>query len=590
MSLRARALPLAFASGMLLAQVPLTDLRNTYTPGPNTAFELPVYQSRSEWEARRAHLKRQILSSAGLLPLPEHGPVPSRIVWRATLNGVAVETVLLETLPGYYVGANIYLPLNASGRAPAVLVPHGHWKRGRLENQASYSVPALCINLARQGYAAIAWDMAGYNDTRQTPHDFGGWREQLWSFNPMGLQLWNSIRVVGYAQSRPEVDPDRIAVTGASGGGTQTFLLSAVDDRLRAAAPVNMISAHMQGGDPCEEAPGLRLGTCNVEFAAMMAPRPLLIVSASGDWTKDTPRVEFPAVQGIYALYGPAGRIWNRHFDAPHNYNRASREAVYPFLARHLLRRSPADLSDSEIDPPADDDLLALRHISLPEGALDYSGVFELWRRLAREQTSRLPACQSHAALRAALGVEWPRRIVSVMERERLIVSRANRSDRVPGIWIPGREPASLVIDPDGADAARQKPAVDELIRKGQFVYLIDAFQTGSAVSNRDRRGDWFLSYNRTDDAHRVQDVLTALAFLTRQTGGRPRLAGYGKAALWCLFAAAAAPVPVDLDAVLNGFKGTDEEFRDQFFVPGIQRAGGLAAALRLTSMADRSR
>jgi dienelactone hydrolase len=97
--------------------------------------------------------------------------------------------------------------------APAVLIPHGHWKHGRTEDLPSYSVPALGINLARQGYIAFAYDMVGFNDTRQTPHSFGGWSETLWAFNPMSLQLWNSIRAVDYLQSLPDVDGHRIAAT-----------------------------------------------------------------------------------------------------------------------------------------------------------------------------------------------------------------------------------------------------------------------------------------------------------------------------------------------------------------------------------------
>ena len=184
-----------------------------------------------------------------------------------------------------------------------------------IENIPSYSVPALGISLARQGYVAVSWDMLGYNDARQIPHDFGGhWREQLWSFNPLGLQLWNSIRVLDYVVTRPDVDNERIACTGASGGATQTILLTAVDSRVSCAVPVNMVSASYQGADPCEEAPNLRLGSNNVEIASMTAPRPMLLVSCTGDWTRNTPTVEFPAIQSIYRLYNKPNAIAERAF------------------------------------------------------------------------------------------------------------------------------------------------------------------------------------------------------------------------------------------------------------------------------------
>ncbi|MEJ7605476.1 MAG: hypothetical protein WKF37_04245 [Bryobacteraceae bacterium] len=176
------------------------------------------------------------------------------------------------------------------------------------------------------------YDMIGYNDTMQIPHAFDGAREQLWSFGPLGFQTWNSIRALDFLQSLADVDPERLIVTGESGGGTQTFLLSAVDDRPKWSAPVNMISLIMQGGSPCENAPGLRVGTNNVEIAALTAPKPMLMVSATGDWTKNTPKEEFPAMKAIYELYDRSAYVETILIDAPHNYNRSSREAVYRFI------------------------------------------------------------------------------------------------------------------------------------------------------------------------------------------------------------------------------------------------------------------
>ena len=152
----------------------------------------------------------------------------------------------------------------------------------------------------------------------------------------MGLQLWDSIRAVDFVSSLPEVDASRIAATGASGGGTQTFLLMAIDERIQAAAPVNMISAIMQGNG-CEEAPNLRVGAFNVMFGAMMAPRPLLMVSATGDWTRNTPKEEFPAVQGIYRLLDAEQNVESVQIDQGHNYSKESREAVYGFLGNRML-------------------------------------------------------------------------------------------------------------------------------------------------------------------------------------------------------------------------------------------------------------
>ena len=130
--------------------------------------------------------------------------------------------------------------------------------------------------------------MVGYNDSQQVPHTFSGQREYLWGLSLSGLQLWDSIRALDFLESLPYVRRDAIGMTGESGGGTQTFLAYAVDRRIAVSVPVNMISLHMQGGCLCENPPGLRLETTNLEIAATIAPRPLLMISATGDWTNET--------------------------------------------------------------------------------------------------------------------------------------------------------------------------------------------------------------------------------------------------------------------------------------------------------------
>jgi dienelactone hydrolase len=577
------AIVLSWAAALSQVVVPVADSRQVDVPGVKTHFKMPEYASRKDWEARKARLREQILSAAGLLPMPERSPLRPKVVRRLTFPDYSIETVLIETLPGYYLGGNVYLPRGKKEGAPAVLIPHGHWKRGRIEDLPSYSVPALGINLARQGYVAISYDMVGYNDTTQTPHSFGGWEEELWSFNPMGLQLWNSMRVVDYLQSRPEVDGRRIAITGASGGGTQTFLLAAVDDRIGYAAPVNMVSAYMQGGDPCEEAPGLRLDTSNVEIAAMMAPRPMLLVSSTHDWTRHTPVEEFPEIRHIYELYGAAESVHNAHVDAEHNYNRQSREAVYRFLAKVMMPgHEPADLRDKDITAPPDEDMLAFPKNG-PREAGGYNDVFEAWKVAAMlGMDSGAQADARREALRLALSAEWPAQVESNTSGKRIVISRKGSGDRIPGYWVPGKGSPILVVHPGGSLAALRSGSVQNFLRSGRPVLVIDPFTSGRARAERESLDAYFLSYNRTDDAIRVQDILTALAFLKGQGNGKTELIGMGDAGVWCVFAAAIAPVGVRLVVDLNGFGGSDRDFHDRFFVPGIQRAGGLSGALGL--------
>jgi hypothetical protein len=578
----------ALLGGVAFAQVPAQDARNGVLPAGRDHFQMPVYRTLAEWEARAAHLRRQILSAAGLLPLPQRNPLNPRIFGRIEREGYSVEKVLLETQTGFYLGGNLYRPRGKAGKFPGVASPHGHWDFGRLENTETVSVPGRCINLARQGHVVFSYDMLGYDDTIQTPHDFGGPREDLWSFNALGLQLWNSMRVIDFLQSLPDVDPERIAVTGASGGGTQTFLVSAVDPRVKVAAPVNMISAIMQGG-ACESAPGLRLGTFNVEIGALMAPRPLLMVSASGDWTRNTPREEYPAVRSIYELYDKAGLLESIQIDAPHNYNRQSREAVYRFFAKHVLGDSdPSRFVEKSFRSEKPQDLLVLHNQHLPENALTYDQLVTQWIAAAKRQNESADRDSLRQRLTLALAADWPAHIASESDGDaRLVLTRPGSGDRVPAIWIPGKGPALLVVHPAGAEAARDTADAREGTRSGRPVLAIDAYQTGHAVAPRETPGRQHLVYNRSDSANRVRDILTGLAFLVDKSTGPVTLAGSGDAAVWCVFAAAVARAPVTLKAPLQDFHGEDREFIDRFFVPGIQRAGGLPAAIRLATTAN---
>ena len=334
------ALPARLAAGELPAQ----DRRNTEIRHTDAHYTLPQYASRQDWKERAEFLRKQVLFAAGLLPMPKKTPLNPQVFGKIERDGYSIEKVLLETYPGFFLGGNLYRPLGKTGPFPGIVSPHGHWSYGRLENQPLGSVPARAINLARQGYVVFTYDMVGYNDTRQAPHGFGGAREALWGFGVLGLQLWDSIRAVDFLTSLSDVDPARLAATGASGGGTQTFLLAAVDDRIRFSAPVNMVSGIMQGGSPCENAPLLRIDTSNVEIAALTAPRPMLMVSASGDWTHNTPTEEFPEVQSIYRLLDAESQVESVQFDSPHNYHQGSREAVYRFFGKKILgdRRSEA--------------------------------------------------------------------------------------------------------------------------------------------------------------------------------------------------------------------------------------------------------
>jgi dienelactone hydrolase len=575
------------------------DTPRTFTPPADAAA----------WRERAGFLREQILVSAGLWPMPEKGPLDAHLFGRIERGDYSIEKVYFESHPGFYVTGNLYRPVGREGPFPGVLSPHGHWSYGRLENGADGSVPARCISLARQGYVVFAWDMVGYNDSRQVDHRLLEPRLALWGIGSLGLHLWNSIRSADFLESLPDVDASRLACTGASGGGTQTFLLTAVDDRIRISAPVNMVSHYMQGGDVCENAPNLRLDTSNVEIAALAAPRPMLMVSAAGDWTRDTPRIEFPAVKGVYALLGAPEKVETVQFIADHNYNRDSREAVYGWLARWLQGRTDGPpLREPEYHPEQPADLLVFFGRALPEGARTQAQIVDdlIAARKAQLQALRPRDLRGLERFREVLGpglrhavaaeypaadavLESPLRPEPEAGPRDLVVGRRGWGDRIPlRVWTPETSTggATLVVHPDGIAGASGHVAslIEPLRRKGHLVASLDAFNTGHALAPRDASDRFFSTYNRTDDANRVQDVLTALAWLKRQDGVlRVSLVGLERAGLWCLLAQALAP---GLDAVVADADrfatASDEAYLTRLPIPLLRSVGSFETALTL--------
>lgn len=315
----------------------------------------------------------------------------------------------------------------------------------------------------------------------------------------------------------------------------------------------------------------------------MIAPRPMLLVSSTHDWTSHTPVEEFPAIRHIYELFGAPNKVRNAHIDAQHNYNRQSRESVYRFLAENMQTgHPPSTLIDGKVSLPPDSELLAFPKVGTRD-LESYSDVFQMWKVEAslQNQSNTDPAAQREA-LRYALAADWPARPEAAIAGRQIVLSRAGKGDRVTGYWRPGKGAPVLVVHPGGSSAARQTELVGRLLESGRPVLIVEPFVSNAARVRKQRFDQYFLSYNQTDAADRVQDILTALAFLKAQNGGRPELIGIGDAGIWCVFAAAVAPIPIDVIADLNGFSGSDEDFRSRFFVPGIQRAGGLSAALKL--------
>lgn len=613
-------------------------------------FPFVVPETAEAWQRRADEVRRQLQVSLGLWPMPARGPLNAVIHGSRDLGDYTVEKVFFESAPGFFVTGNLYRPKNATGRAPGVLCPHGHWSNGRFHDQGVDAVrreivqgaerfenggrsplQARCVTLARMGCVVFHYDMLGNADSQQLPaslvHGFATQRPEMndperWGFyspqaearfqSIMGLQTWNSIRALDFLESLPDVDPARLAVTGASGGGTQTFILAALDPRPAVAFPAVMVSTAMQGGCTCENACGLRVNTGNVEIAALFAPKPLGLTGAN-DWTVEMPTKGFPELKRLYELLGAGDRVMLRHLPHfGHNYNYVSRAAMYSWFNRHLGLGLKEPIVEEDYPRLSAEELTVWddAHPRPPAGDEVERAVLKWWTQDAESQLAEAAAARGgrRRTLQPAVEVVLGRTVRDVGPVEWQVTTRTDRGaheestghllvrqhgEVVPAVILhpkDSKDATVLLVTPQGkaglwAAEGVPTPQVQGWLAEGRTVIGLDLLYQGESlpegkpleqtrrVRNPRESAAYTFGYNPTVFQQRVHDLLAAIAY-ARTRGPAParlRLVSGPGAGHWAACARAVAQDAVQEAAIeVGGFRFANvRDLHSPDFVPG---------------------
>jgi len=634
----------------------------------NGYFPFAPSKTPEAWQKRARQVRRQVLLANGLWPMPKETPLRPVIHGAVDRGDYTVEKVFFESIPGFYVTGNLYRPKGKSGRLPAVLCPHGHWANGRFHDHGEstlkrelksgaekfkaggrHPLQARCVTLARLGCIVFHYDMIGYADSVQlsyqlthrfskqrpslsTPDRWGLFSAQAESrlIGLCGLQTYNSKRALDWLVSRGDVDPKRIAVTGGSGGGTQTFMLAAIDPRVAVAFPAVMVSTAMQGGCTCENCTYLRVGTGNIELAALFAPKPLAL-SAANDWTKELETKGLPELKQLYKTLGVADLVNGKHFDFGHNYNYRSRAMMYEWMNRHLKLGHRSPISERDFVPLSVSEM-SVWNDKYPKPTGGEAFEVKLMQEINTASNKQIAAltptdAKSLARYRETIGGALDamigRRLSSVgkVEAERTfkkdrgdyfefahLVRSKTHGEEVPVIFLMPKKGGKRVVvwvDRKGkaglyAADGSIRPEVKKLMAAGVTVAGLDLLYQGESsldgkplkqarrVSNRREALSYTLGYNPPLFVHRVHDILTLLAYITshKEKPERIDLVGLNGAGHWVAAACAQAGDAADGAAIdTAGFRFAKlTGIRDLDLLPGAVKYGDLPAILALAA------
>jgi len=618
----------------------------------NGYFPFNPPSSLSEWDVRKEQVRRQILVAEGLWPMPTKTPLNAVVHGKVEGDGFTVEKVYFESAPGFFVTGSLWKPKVIKGKVPGVMFAHGHWQDARLsmadddavrreiaaggerfERGGKSIFQSLCVQLARMGCVVWQWDMLSDSDSiqfsREIVHKFAKQRpeantETNWGlYSPqaeshlqsiMGLQTWNAVRGLDFLLSLPEVDPERTAITGASGGGTQTMLLAAIDDRIKLAFPCVMVSTAMQGGCTCENASLLRIGTGNVEFAGLFAPKPQGMNTAN-DWTKEMATKGFPDLQKLYETHGKKDNVMllrGEHF--PHNYNAVTRSAFYTFVNKHFKLGHKTPVIEQDYEPLTKEQLSVWDDKHPAPKAADPEFERNLLKYFADDAEKQLSAGDLKV-MREGVEVIMGRSYDKAGDVEWTLKDKQDRGDHLEMTgtltnktyseelnvaWLyPKQWNGRVVIWLDDAGKSGiQNDEVKKLVSAGVAVLGVDLLFQGTepvkqtrVVANPREFAGFTHGYNHALLAQRAHDVLSIVSFLRNAkvgTHASPKtvcLAAFGaQTGPIAVAALALAGENVNRSAVdTHGFRfGKVLDYRDPMFLPGGAKYRDLPGMLSL--------
>ena len=326
---------------------------------------LDEIETREDWENKRKKYRLQLREMLGLMPWPERTPLNPVVTGKVDHPEISVEKLHFQSRPGLYVTANFYLPKERTGPLPTILYVCGHGRVKKngvsLGNKTHYQHHAAWF--ARHGYACLIMDTIQLGEIEGVHH--GTYRHKMWWWNsrgytPAGVEAWNGIRALDYLQSRPEVDGDRIGITGRSGGGAYSWWVAALDERIKVAVPVaGITSLHNHVVDGCVE------GHCDCMYqvntyrwdypkvAALLAPRPLLISNSDKDtiFPLDGVVDVHRKVRRIYELCGASDKLGLQITEGPHKDTQELRVHAFHWFNRFLKGENPSPLIRIPAEP-----------------------------------------------------------------------------------------------------------------------------------------------------------------------------------------------------------------------------------------------